>query len=140
MAKIGWVSGSGRGMKMKVGNTGAIVAGNMVTVDGAGNQYIMAAAAAETQIIGVAGEAVAAPTADGDVEVFVYTDRNDRFRQDVITGTIAATDVNRVCDSAVAGIDVSASAVDNIQIVEVDVANAQAIVIIDFNAGSAGVV
>jgi hypothetical protein len=125
MAKMGWVSGSGLGRKMKVGNTGAIESGDIVILDAdAGSPYIMRATDDATAPLGVARDSCAAPTNDGDTEIFVFTDPNDTFRLPVATGTAAAAMEFDVCDIGVdgttIGADVAASSYNLIFIEEVE--------------------
>lgn len=122
MAKIGWIGGTGRGRYVKVGNTGAVTAGDLLTYDSdAGSPYVMRVTDGENLCLGVSRDTVPAPTNDGDYEVFMYDDPGDNFRLNVITGTATANMTFDVCDIGVSGTstgaDVTAST-DNLIIID----------------------
>lgn len=140
MPKYGLISDSStvRSVKMKVGNSGSIVAGDIVIEDAdASFPYIEAADAGANVPIGVAMESSAAPTTDGDYEVLVCIDPQAIFQYPPDTGSATATLIGNTMDiGGSQSLNIDAGDDNKILIVDVDVENNLLKCMIDFtNAG-----
>lgn len=137
MAKYGWVSGSGAGRNWPVGNASAIKAGQVIKAEASGLPYITPCVD-DDQGFGIAAEDCDAPSADGDVSIFVYDDPTDVFYLPVLAGTLTTAYRGRTADlevtGTVHGLDLATQTDDFFYILEVDVANNACYVRCDFNA------
>jgi len=123
-----------------VGNTGAITAGDMLTKDGAGDQYVMRAVAGSNTLVGVAMESCAAPTADGDLSIEVEISDDAVFEYPADAGTVSAALIQKTMDvGGRQSIDIDASADDIVEVIDVDTRRNSVLVKLYFKTGKSGV-
>ena len=124
---LGYLFGDRQIVQFQVKASAAIAAQDFVVLDS--NGFASAASAGSNDPIGVAFETVTGTAVDGAVLVSVDISPLSHYRVTVGTGTITQAMTSKTCDLAGAqSIDVTASADDCVQIVEVDTVNNQAVI------------
>lgn len=99
-------------------DTSAISVGDILTVGTTG--YVKQASAGEN-IYGVAMQAVASPSADGDVSILVDVSEDSVYEYPPDAGSVTQTLAGQTCDVGGAQtIDIDASLDDNVKIHKVD--------------------
>lgn len=140
----GYRSGLRQIRKVRIGNTArAISIGSILTEDGVGPAYFMAAAAGDLPRA-VALQAVALadiPATDGNLEIEADFSPESVYEYSVGNGTLAVTMEGKQCDVYTSTtIDVAASTDDAITIIRADVTRNTCLVRFDFNKTRSGVV
>ena len=124
---LGYVSGNRQILPFKVKASAAIVAGDLVILDASG--YLTPAVAGSNDPIGVAFDTITGGSADGDVTCGVDVSTQVLYRYSVGTGTMTQAMLGTTCDVYTAtSIDVTASADDCLEIVQVDTSNQLAVI------------
>jgi len=135
----GYRSGVSVVRMVKVANTAAVVKGDQLKQDGAGDQYFTPISAGDIAIC-VALESCAIPAADGDVSIPAEFSPMAIFEYPPDAGTVTEALIGNTMDSGGAqSINIDASTDDNIYCEGVDTAKNTLFVSFNFRAAYGGI-
>lgn len=133
-------SGPSQKRRVKVANTAAVVKGDMLKQDGAGDQYFTPISAGDKAMC-VALEGCAQPTNDGDVSILAEFHPQHIFEYPPDGGNVSEALIGNTMDSGGAqSINIDASAVDNIYCVGVDTDRNTVLCRLNFDSAFGGIV